>query len=35
MMYWILGGALFVLVCVGWMWYEVKRAPLMDEDYDQ
>ena len=31
-MFWILGGALFVLICVGWLWYETKHAPLMEED---
>jgi hypothetical protein len=33
MMYWILGGVLFAAIWVGWLWYEVKRAPVR-EDYD-
>lgn len=31
MMYWLIGGALFVLIVFGWMWYEVKQAPLMED----
>lgn len=34
MMYWVLGGALFVLVVFGRMWYEIKNAPLIPEDCD-
>lgn len=34
MMFWILGGALFVLICVGGMWWYAEHAPVMPEDYD-
>lgn len=34
MMFWIPGGVLFVLLCVGWLWYEAEHAPVMPEDYE-
>lgn len=34
-MYWLLGGALFVLVCFGWLWYEASNAPVLEEDDDE
>ena len=34
MLYWILGGALFVLIVVGGMWWYAKHAPVR-EDSDE
>ena len=30
MMFWLIGGAVFVLVCFGWLWYEAEHAPVME-----
>ena len=31
MMFWILGGALFVLICAGGLWWYVEHAPVMED----
>jgi hypothetical protein len=33
MMYWLLGGALFVLIFVGGLWWAAEHAPVR-EDYE-
>jgi len=32
MMLWLIGGALFVAICLGWFLYEVGRAPVMEDE---
>lgn len=34
MMFWLIGSAVFVLICVGWLWYETKNAPIMEDEDD-
>jgi hypothetical protein len=34
MMFWILGGALFVLICVGGLWWYAEYAPVQ-ENFDE
>jgi len=33
-MYWILGGALFVLICVGGLWWCAGHAPVREDFHD-
>lgn len=31
-MFRVIGGALFVAVCLGWFLYEAERAPAMEDE---
>lgn len=35
MMWWIIGGAVAELICLGWFWGETSRAPVMEEPDDE
>lgn len=34
MIYWVLGGVLFLLIYAGWLWYEIENAPLIEDEHD-
>lgn len=34
-MFWLIGGAVFVLIVFGWLGYELKNAPVLEEPEDE